>query len=104
MSQPLYFIRCRISRGGFVSERKFAIRDCEKQEITGISDVDYLSDLQWNRLSDGEPPEGESIDGYVACRVIRNVSKDDVMVELPSSDLARVAECAIIKNRDCVTA
>lgn len=104
MSFPLYYIRCRISRGGFASERRFSIRDVDGQEIAGISDIEYLRDEQGNGLSEDEPPEGQSIDGFVACRIIRKVKDQVVLIEIPSSDLARVEDSVLADNRGCVMA
>ena len=82
------FIECKIERGGFSSERVFEISLAGKK-IRGLSYVDFVCKEDGEPLGD-EPPPGESIAGYVQCRVIRATTKDRVLIELPSTELVDV--------------
>lgn len=91
MPMPVYFhIACTIERGGFTTERTFEI-ETEDGKLVGTAYIEHLCDEKKKPLSEGEPPFGEKISGYVKCRKIRNISETKVLVEVPSSDIVHVS-------------
>ncbi len=87
---PQYFhIRCTIERGGFASERSFTIKLPNGQTLVGTADVRYLCNEKKQALKEGEPPFNEKIDGYVKCRVVREVNETRI-IEVPSADVVSV--------------
>ena len=90
----LLFVPCRIQRGGFSSERTFEIRGGNGSSV-GTADIDYLRDGNWNRLDDNEPDENLVIDGYVQCKVLRNVGDDRVLIEVPGARTVYAAKAEL---------
>jgi hypothetical protein len=84
------FIACKITRGGFSSERVFEI-DVSGRAVVGMAHVDFVRKDDGSPIGD-EPPPGATIEGYVQCRVIKRTGDDVVLVELPSGELVPVSE------------
>jgi hypothetical protein len=98
MPSPRTIIECNISRGGFASERSISVIDVEGNQVVGIADVQYLQDQNGDSLPDGEPPEGQEIRGFVACRVLRKMSNNSLMIDLPGAGVAVVPADRVTKS------
>ncbi len=91
-------IPCRIERGGFSGERTFTIPNAAGEPLIGVAYYEYFLDANKNPISEDVPPEGQIIDGFVTCRVVRRVDHSTVVVEVPSSDTIAVAKNALISG------
>jgi hypothetical protein len=90
-SESLVALRCRITRGGFSSERVFRVRLAEGEEYVGVAPVDYFLTEAKAPLPADEPPQrGTAITGHVAARVLSNGSDEAALVSVPSGDVLRV--------------
>ena len=89
-SGALIAIRCRISRGGFSSERVFRVTTPEKVEHVGAAPVEYFFDENQQGLPLEPPPRGVSLPGLVAARVVEQ-NHNTVLVSVPSGEVLRVA-------------
>ncbi len=102
--KDLYYIACRIERGAFTNERTFQIRLSpnvryrgeNEGQLVGTAHVDHLYNAQRRRLSVDEPAYGETIDGYVLCRKIRELPNGRLLVEVPSADVIHVLEDELV--------
>lgn len=99
MSNKMFFIPCEIERGGFTSERTFEI-SVDSGKLIGTADVEYLRTEGRQHLDEDTPSYGEKIRGFVACRKIRE-EDDEVLVEVPSSDMIHVATKDLLDFADC---
>lgn len=99
MSTKIFFIPCEIERGGFTSERTFEI-SVNGGKLIGTADVEYLRTESRQSLAEDTPSYGEKIQGFVACRKIRE-EKGGVLVEVPSSDMIHVATKDLLDFADC---
>ena len=91
------FIRCEIENGGFTSERTFLIQ-VNDGKLIGTANVDYLRTEDRKTLHDGHPGYGETINGFVACHVIKYIDQEDTaLVELPSSDAIHVPSSELLQ-------
>jgi hypothetical protein len=91
-----FHIPCKIERGGFSSERTFTIPSVDSEPLIGVAYYEYFLDADKNPISDDVPPEGQIIDGFVMCRVVRRVDHLTVVVEVPSSDTIAISEKALV--------
>ena len=89
MPEREHFVPCQIRRGGFSSERTFEIQLPDDQKLVGLSYVAYLLDANKTPLGRDVPAPGEAIEGYVQCRVLREIDENTVLIEVPSSDVIR---------------
>ena len=89
MSLKVYFIPCRIERGGFTSERTFEIDVTGGGRLLGTANADYLRLSDRSALDEDTPSYGEKIDGCVACRKVKEDGQT-ILVEVPSSDVIHV--------------
>ncbi len=99
MRNKMFFIPCEIARGGFTSERTFEI-SVDSGKLIGTADVEYLRTEGRQHLDEDTPSYGEKIRGFVACRKIRE-EDDEVLVEVPSSDMIHVATKDLLDFADC---
>ncbi len=84
----VFWIQCKIERGGFSSERTFEI-ETPQGKVVGTAFVAHLSDENRKPLGPDIPPVGEQIKGFVKCRIIRR-KDDQALVEFPSTDVMYV--------------
>lgn len=84
----VFWIPCKIERGGFSSERTFEI-DTPEGKLVGTAFVDHLRNKQRKPLDETMPAAGNQIEGFVKCRIIRH-QDDRVLVEVPSADVVNV--------------
>jgi hypothetical protein len=92
-----HLIPCKIERGGFSGERTFTIATGGGEPLIGVAYYEYFLDSNQKPISEDEPPEGQKLDGFVMCRIIRLVDDSTVIVEVPSSDTIE------IQKRDLVS-
>ncbi len=94
-----YWLPCSIENTGFSSERRY---ECELPEgagrIVGTAYVEYLRDAQENELTDEMPSYGQSISGFVQCRV--RDKGDRVILEFPGSDVFHVPKDALVGSKE----
>jgi hypothetical protein len=87
----LVALRCRITRGGFSSERVFRLTLADGAEHVGAAPVDYFFTEAKAPLPKDQPAErATSIPGYLAARVLSNGPQEAFLVSLPSGDVLRV--------------
>ena len=83
------YIRCRISRGAFSSERAFSI-STPSGELEGLSDVGHLLSLDGTPLGLSLPVGSEVVEGLVKCRILQKIN-EELLVDLPGLDVVAVA-------------
>src|SRR5438034_7247352 len=89
--ESLVAVRCRISRGGFSSERVFRVTVANGEEYIGAAPVDYFFDESKGPLPPEQPRErGSSVPGFVAGRVIEREPNGICVVSVPSGEVLRV--------------
>jgi deoxycytidine triphosphate deaminase len=91
-----FHIRCQIERGGFSGERTFTIPNASGEPLIGVAYYEYFLDADQNPISEDVPPEGQIIDGFVMCRMVRRVDSSTVVVEVPSSDTIAISDKALL--------
>ena len=99
-----YYMACQIERGAFTNERTFEIELSDRITFQGESEGKLIGTAQAShlrtsikqRLEEDEPPYGETIDGFVRCRVIRELSDQRVLVEVPSADVIHVSKESLV--------
>jgi hypothetical protein len=104
--REFYYIACQIERGAFTNERTFEVplsanvtyEGSSDGKLVGTAHFDYLRDKNKKPLGDEEPSYGETIEGFVVCRRIRELGKGFLLVELPSADVIHVAESSLIQE------
>lgn len=89
MPENELFVPCTIRRGGFSSERTFELKLPSGEKLVGLSYVEYLRDQNWDALDKDTPASGQTIEGFVQCRIVQQVDQDSVLIEVPSSDVIR---------------
>ena len=101
----LYYIACTIEHGAFTKERVFDIQLSEKirtydgtigGKLVGTAHTDHLRDRYKQRLQEDEPGFGNSVEGFVLCRKLRELDEGWVIVEVPSADVIHVSEDALV--------
>jgi hypothetical protein len=90
------WIPCKIENSGFSGERRFEVDLPDGGRAVGTAPVQYLRTADRRGIEDGNPTYGETIKGFVQCRVIREVNSNDVLVEFPSSDVFHVPAEALV--------
>jgi hypothetical protein len=86
-------VRCRISRGGFSSERVFRVTLANKEQHIGAAPVEYFLTEKQSRLAPDQAPErGIQIKGFIEARLIRNEPGGGMLAErgiTPSASIKR---------------
>ena len=104
-----YCIACKIERGAFTNERTFEIslsKDIATLDgkvdgvLVGTAHYEYLRSSAKQQLSEDEPGYGEPIKGFVLCRVLQEIGKGRVVVEVPSADVMYVSEESLVAVND----
>jgi hypothetical protein len=93
-------VRCRLSKGGFPTERIFEVQAPGGGSFLGAAPVEYCygSDRTPQRA---EIPRGEKIDGYIAGVTIGAGEQDGtVRVHLPDGDLYDLGEDQLLTGKD----
>jgi hypothetical protein len=99
-----YYIACQIERGAFTNERTFEIElsdnithQGERNGImVGTAHASHLRTSQRQGLGEDEPSYGQTIDGFVQCRIIRELPSGWVLVEVPSADVIHVSKDSLV--------
>jgi len=101
----LYYIACTIEHGGFTNERVFEIELSDKikmfdgehaGKLVGTAHTDHLRDRDRAPLHEDQPGYGNTIEGFVLCRKLRDLSGGWAIVEVPSADVIHVSEDSLI--------
>jgi len=102
----LYYITCTIERGAFTNERVFEIElsDTVKTydegevsgKLVGTAHASHLRNDRRQSLAEDQPVYGETINGFVLCRKLREVRDGWVIAEVPSADVIHVAQESLI--------
>lgn len=101
----IFCIACKIEHGAFTNERVFEIELSDKimtyeegsvGKLIGTAHTDHLRDQNRDGLREDEPGYGNSIDGFVLCRKLRELTEGWVIVEVPSADVIHVSEDSLI--------
>jgi len=87
-----HIIACKIRRGGFQSERAFEITSAEGEQKIGTAYIEHLLSSTKEQLGNDEPPKGQTIDGFVKCRMLRQLSSDHFLVQVPSGDVVIISD------------
>lgn len=80
-------VRCRISAGGFSSERIFRVTLANGVEYIGAAPVEYFFDESQKRLSFDQPTRGTVLVGLVAARPVDREPNGVHFVSVPSGDV-----------------
>jgi hypothetical protein len=81
-------VKCRVSRGGFSSERVFRVRLANGAEHVGAAPVDYFLTEQGERLSPDEPGQrGTQVAGWLVGRLVREEPGGNALVSVPSGEV-----------------
>lgn len=104
--KDIFCIACKIEHGAFTNERVFEIELSDKiktyeegstGKLIGTAHADHLRDQNKGRLGEDEPGYGNSIDGFVLCRKLRESTKGWVIVEVPSADVIHISEDSLVE-------
>lgn len=99
-----YYIACQIERGAFTNERTFEIelsdhityQGEQAGKLIGTAHASHLRTSERQPLSEDDPLYGETIEGFVQCRIIRELPEEWVLVEVPSADVIHVSKDSLI--------
>jgi hypothetical protein len=102
--RQFYYIACQIERGAFTNERTFEIElsdniTCQGEhegKLVGTAHASHLRTSERQRLGEDEPSYGEAIEGFVRCRIIRELPNEWVLVEVPSADVIHVSKDSLV--------
>jgi hypothetical protein len=82
------FVRCKLSRSAFASERVFAIKTATGSTYNGIAPVIYCFKANGAPLRAAEPKGPQSV-GKVAARIVSN-GGNKAVVAVPSGETIEV--------------
>lgn len=90
-------IRCKISKGGFSSERVFRIRLNDGEHV-GAAPIEYFSTNDQRPLPADRPAnKGEHIEGFIAGRIVA-VEDGSYLVSVPSGEVLLIPGAEIIEQ------
>jgi hypothetical protein len=82
---------CTISRGGFTDEQVFRVETAEGDTYVGACSRRYCYTKDKRILKDEQPKRGESIEGLVLARLIRE-AEEGMLVTVPDGAVLLVTE------------
>jgi hypothetical protein len=95
-SDQLIRLPCKITRGGFPSERVFRLLLADGSVHVGAAPIEYLFTADRTRLGPDVPTQkGVSIPGFVTARIVAVGPAETVLVSVPSGEVLRVNADAI---------
>ena len=98
--QKTCWVPCLIENSGFTSERKYEVDlPGGNGKLVGTAYIDYLRDSENDELCEDFPPYGETVKGFVLCRIIKKTEKG-LLVEFPGSDVFHVPPEALCHNSE----
>ena len=95
--EELVAVECKISRGGFSSERQFRIALSEGEHI-GLAPVEYCYTRQGEPLGGQAPSRATPLDGLVAARVLEQDAAGKVLIYLPDGEVVSIDAALIHTN------
>jgi len=85
----------KIENSGFSSERKFEVQlPGDGGKVVGAAYIEHFLDQNREPLSEGIPPYGQTMNGFVKVRVLRKQG-DTLFVEFPGTDVFHVPHEAL---------
>ena len=95
LDSKYFWVPCTIENSGFSSERRFEVElPANGGRIVGAAYIEHFMDENKKRLAEGHPPYGQTIDGFVRCRVIRRQG-DSMLIEFPGTEVFHVPQEAL---------
>jgi hypothetical protein len=88
-------IQCVISRGGFSDERVFTLQVAGG--YTGVASRQYFWKQDGSELGEGEPPIGDTMDGFIAAKIIE-VHAEAVLVSIPDGEVITIPSDALLER------
>jgi hypothetical protein len=99
LSMPAHIaIKCRIMRGGFSGERIVTVHCADGSDRKGLAPTHYCWNLEKKPLGINEPNDGNSIEGFVAARQLKEIGNDGFVVEIPDGEMMVVTKSSIIQR------
>jgi len=91
MDQSNYcWMPCKIENSGFSSERRFEVDlPGDGGRVVGAAYIEHFRDRDKKELSEGHPPYGQVMTGFVRCRIMRR-SADKASIEFPGTEVFHV--------------
>ena len=84
------FVPCTIERSAFSTERTFRVELHDNGSLVGTANVLYLRDASQQPLDRDTPALGETLDGFVQCRVVGVPGDGTILIELPSAEVIHI--------------
>ncbi len=108
MMADYYYIACTIEHGAFTNERVFEIALSDKikthngeddsGKLVGTAHTDHLRDADENPLQEDQPGYGNTIEGFVLCHKLKELSNGWAIVEVPSADVIHVSGDSLVST------
>lgn len=96
-------LQCTIEMGAFNSERVFRIQLANGEVYQSLAAYLHFWNSADERISRNEPSRGNSIEGLVAARLLKQ-SKDQLTVEIPDGEVVVVSpEIAVFRHQEVDT-
>jgi hypothetical protein len=90
-SNGLILVRCRISRGGFSSEKVFRVTLNDGTEHIGAAPAGYFFLQNKRQLPPDQPSRrGEQIAGFLTARIVAEEADDVLLVSVPLDEVLRL--------------
>lgn len=91
------WIACTIENNGFSGERRFEVELKGQGKIVGVGSIQYLRDSENKPLPDDVPPYGQTVNGFVQYRILRQ-RDGKYVVEFPGSEIFHVPAEALTSH------
>jgi hypothetical protein len=93
-NQKKIALSCKISRGGFTDERVFRVGMADGETYIGACSRRYCYTKDKHIIKDEQPKRGETIDGLVLARHIRD-EEGNLLVSVPDGAVLLVSESRV---------
>jgi hypothetical protein len=94
LESKYFWVPCTIENSGFSSERRFEVELPTNGKVVGAAYIEYFKDQDQQSLREGHPPYGQTVNGFVRCRLIRRHG-DSMLIEFPGTDVFHVGQEAL---------
>jgi hypothetical protein len=91
-NQKKIALSCTISRGGFTDERVFRVEMANGETYIGACSRRYCYAKDKRIIKEEQPKRGETIDGLVMARHIRDEEEGALLVSVPDGAVLLVSE------------